>query len=311
MISFLSSPKAFIGETGVIQRNAIRSWQNVHPDAEITIYGNSTNAYEVCEELGVCCVSDVLCSPSGVPYFNSIVEHARIHARHDVQCYLNCDILMTKDMIKAVSCIDFPRYLVVGQRLDLVSGVQIDTTSNKLTIDLQKLNSKNKVSLHGSTGMDYFIFPRGMWEALPPLVIGRGGYDGALLAFCLRNKIPMVNATLAFPALHQFHDYGHVPGGLKTVIEGRDAKNNLLLHNIKHSTPNSADAPWLIVNGALIPNSIQKDWLRRIELTLRFDMKIEALSLAVRLLWRIAMATGIIKPRPFTIKDVISSTMKV
>jgi hypothetical protein len=144
-----------------------------------------------------------------------------------------------------------------------------------------------------------------MWKNLPHLVIGRVGYDGALLAYCLRNKIPLINATLAFPALHQFHDYRHLPSGKNNVLKDEDAQNNLMLHNIRHSIPNSADAQWLIANGGLVQNSIQKDWLRRIELILRFDMELEILSLVVRLFWRIAMKIGILTPKVFTIIDVI------
>jgi len=217
---------------------------------------------------------------------------------------------MTGEVIKVITAIDFPRYLVVGQRIDLAEGVDFDATSNHWKVDLLALFDKNGAQLHGPTAMDYFIFPRGMWQDLPTLVIGRGGYDGALVASCLRNKIPIINATLEVPALHQFHDYAHLPGGKNAVYEGSEAKNNLILHNIKHSIPNSADAQWLILDGVVIPNSIQKDWIRNIELTLRFDFGLGNLSLVVRLFWRIAMAIGILTPKGFTIQDVFFSSRR-
>jgi len=246
MITFLASPKPFTGHVGKIQRNAIRSWLAVHPEVEVLIYGDGEGVPEACGGMGVHHVSDISCSPSGIPFFNGIVEHARIHARHDVQCYLNCDILITEEIIKAIKLITFSRYLVVGQRIDLDEGVEIGASSEHWKEDVLRFVDKGKARLHEPTGMDYFIFPRGMWRGLPPLVIGRGGYDGALVTFCMRNKIPLINATLAIPVLHQFHDYRHMHGGEKSVFEGIDAQNNLLLHNIKHSIPNSADAQWLI-----------------------------------------------------------------
>ena len=311
MITFLSSPKAFTGNVRKIQLNAIRSWLAVHPDAEVIIYGDSERAVDACREVGVHNVPDIPCSPSGVPYFNSIVDHARIHARHDIQCYLNCDILMTEAVLKAIKPLEFPRYLVIGQRIDLSEGVDLDVTTANWKDELRKLAEQGKANMHAPSGMDYFIFPRGLWEGLPLLVIGRGGYDGALVAFCLRNKIPLINATLAILALHQFHDYGHMPGGEKEVFYCADARNNWRLHNVYYSISNSDDAPWLIVNGALLPNSIQKDWLRRIELKLRFDMKCEFLSKIARLLWRIAKAAGIIRSKSFTSKDIFALSGKV
>lgn len=307
MITFLSSPKAFTGYTGKIQCRAIRSWLGIHPLVEVIIYGDGEGVAEACGEMYVRHVPEIPCTPSGIPYFNDIVEHARIHARNDVQCYLNCDIMMKEEMIKAIQVLEFPRYLVIGQRIDLAEEVDYDVTAGNWKLDVLKFAERGQAHLHESTGMDYFIFPRGMWDGLRPLVIGRAGYDGALVAFCFRNKIPLINGTLAIPALHQFHDYGHVQGGRETVLMGRDAKNNILLHNIKHSVPDSADAHWVIVNGALIPNVIQRDLLRRIELALRFDMGCEILSLAVKVLWRIAVASGIHRVRLLTIQDILGS----
>lgn len=310
MITFLSSPKAFTGHIGKIQSRAIRSWLSIHPLVEVIIYGDGEGVAEACKELGVRHVNDISSTASGIPYFNSIVEHARIHARNDIQCYLNCDIMITKEMISSLKCLSFSSYLVIGQRIDLPEGVDFDASTDNWQLEILKYVERGQARLHDPTGMDYFIFPRGIWDGLLPLVIGRAGYDGALVAFCLRNKIPLINATLAFPAVHQFHDYSHVPGCEKTVFMGQDAKNNVLLHNIKHSVPNSADAQWLIVNGRLVPNTIQKDFLRRIELILRFEMGYEVLYLVIRAIWRISVATGIHRLRMLTIKDIISSDHK-
>jgi hypothetical protein len=307
MITFLSSPKSFTGHTGKIQRLAIQSWQQVCPDAEIILYGSGEGVESACRETGVKHVPEIKCSLAGIPYFNSIVEHAAMNAKNDIQCYLNCDIMLTKAIISAIRVIDFPRYLATGQRIDLSENIYPKSLSNT---DILKLLTNGQADLHGPTGMDYFIFPRGMWAGLPPLVIGRCGYDNALVAFCLRNKIPLINTTLAFPALHLFHDYSHVAGGKKTVVNGEDAINNLRWHKLKHSLPDSADAPWLIVENTLMPNAARKDWLRRIELTLRFNMKNEFLALLIRGLWRAGVAAKVIKPDSFTMKDIINSTLK-
>ena len=311
MITFLSSPKPFQDLAAKNQRLAIQSWVKVHPDAEVIIYGDGVGVSEACHELGVRHIPEIQCSDSGVPYFNSIVEHASKNARYNIQCYLNCDIIMTKELMSSIHFIEFPRFLIIGQRIDLAEGVASGMDLNQLKKnDLIELSEKGKAILQEPGAIDYFIFPRGIWVGLPPLVIGRGGYDNALITFCLRKKIPLINATLAFPALHLFHNYNHVSGGKETVYIGKDAQDNLLLHKIKHSLPDSTYASWLIENDKLIPNLAQNDWLKRIELKLRFDLKINFLSLIIRLLWRLFVSYGIIKPKIFTIKDIINSAMK-
>ncbi len=307
MITFLASPKAFVGPAEAIQKNAISSWQKVHPDAEVIIFGDSAGAAAACIELGAQHVPNVPCSPSGVPYFNGIVEYAKVHARHDIQVYLNCDILIHKTILSAIACIAFTHYLIVGQRIDLAEDVQLSITSDQWKDELRQLAGENKTVLHAPSGVDYFVFVRGMWQELPPLVIGRGGYDGALVAFCLRRGIPLIDGTYAIPAIHQFHDYGHVSGGQHLVIEGEDATNNCTLHNIKHSTPNSADAEWQIMRGKLIRSYGRSDWLRRIELHLRFVRGWDTLGLTPRLLWRLLVSCKLYHLNTPDIYDVLDS----
>ena len=310
MLTFLSSPKPFVGNADAIQRNAILSWKAVHPDVEVIIYGDGESVAEVCHEMGLRHIPDTPCAPSGIPYFNGIVEHAYKNAKYDIQCYLNCDILLTSDIIDAVKNISFDQFLITGQRIDLREDVEIDVTKDNWPNKLIDIIETGRAELHSPTGMDYFIFKRGMWQSLLPLVIGRGGYDDSLVLDCLRKKIPLINGTLSIIAIHQFHDYGHHKGGIETTMLGEDAQNNLLLHKNIHSRPSSADAPWLIVNGNLATNSIQRGMLRKIEHFVRFRLGFEKISLSFRILWRIAVAVGITKPKMITIDDIIESAIK-
>ena len=310
MLTFLASPKPFIGNAGKIQRNAILSWKVMHPEAEIIIYGDGEGVADVCREAGAHHVPDVPCSPSGIPTFNAIAEHAAMHAKYDIQCYLNCDIIFLSNIYEAVRKISFDKFLVSGQRIDLHEGVEIDVTKEHWQEELLEIIKSGKAELHAPTGMDYFIFKRGMWQSLLPLVIGRGGYDDALVLYCFRNKIPFINATLSIVAVHQFHDYGHQKGGRETVMWGEDARNNIDLHRNYHSRLNSADAPWLAVDGCVTANSIQRDLLRRIELYVRFQLGLERISLIFRILWRIGVLVGIVKPKLFSFQDIPELALK-
>lgn len=221
MITFLASPKAFVGLAATQQMAAIRSWLAVGAGIEVILYGDSLGTAEVCRALGIRHVPDIEATERGIPYFGAIAGHAAEHARYDVQVYLNCDILLTPHILLASEHISLSAFLMIGQRIDLSEGVEVNANDPGLSSQLKMLADAHRISLHTPGGSDYFAFRRGMWKDLPPVVIGRGGYDNALIAYCLQRRIPVVDATLAVPALHQFHDYGHAAGGVGEVFGGR------------------------------------------------------------------------------------------
>ena len=305
MITFLSSPKPFKGIAKEHQYRAIRSWQAAAGDAEVILYGDSPGIEEAGRELGVEVVKEIGCAPSGIPYVGAIVEHAAAHARHEWQVYLNGDILLS-NLLPALQCVTLPRFLVVGQRMDLGEEVYVDVTQLDWKATLRRLAEEGKATLHSATGVDYFAFRRGTFAKLPPIVIGRAGYDHALLAWCFRHRIPVVDATFSVVALHQFHEYKHVAGGAATVERGEDARRNTTFAGGRHSTPNIADANYAIRRQRLIPCEARGDWLRRTELKLRFQWGLDRLGLLVRIPWRVLRALGWRPQLAPTLEDILN-----
>jgi hypothetical protein len=289
VITFLSSPKPFVGLDADNQLRAIRSWQQAVPGAEIVLYGplslsESAQLPEWCR-----CVTETKTTPDGLPYFNDIVAHARIHVSHDIQIYLNCDIVLTDSLRAALpSLAGLSEFLVVGQRLDLIEGALVHPASSIIS-QLVDYVARGQVEVHPKTGMDYFLFRRGMWADLPSLIVGRGAYDNALLAYCLRRRIPVIDGTRAIVAVHQFHDYRHVPGGKRAVFSGREEGENRRRHDIVHGAPNIGDADFRLVRGMVQPNS-GRSFLRQLELRLRFEWGWKLASYGIRLLRKILHA---------------------
>ena len=102
MLTLFTTPKAFRGHIGVIQRNALRSWTLLDADVEVIVFGDDEGAAELCEELGIRHIAEVERSASGAKQLASIFGRAQEMARHDVLCYLNCDIVLTQDFVQAV-----------------------------------------------------------------------------------------------------------------------------------------------------------------------------------------------------------------
>jgi hypothetical protein len=295
MITFLSSPKAFEGKALIDQTRAIRSWKSVHPDVEVILFGKASGAKELSEELGIVYYPEVDTSESGVPLFNAIVQMAQTRAKHDLQVYLNCVIILTPCFYSAMGPMPWERFLVIGQRITVDKQVSIDVSNYEILIELNRLASIGKVRLDSPNAIDYFMFPRGLWHSLPPVIIGRAFYDGALLAHCLRSNIPIVDATFASPVLHPEHEYQHVKGGMSEVWKGRDAKLNQRRNGIKHSSPSTSDAQWRIEADVITKNTGRQDWLRSLEMKCRFIWGIPSLWLGIRIIWRIFCAIGVLK----------------
>lgn len=305
MITFLSSPKAFTGYVAENQRSAIRSWQALAEDVEVILYGRSDGLSAFVVDLGVHHVPDIKCTPSGIPYFNDIVEHARIHAKHDIQVYVNCDILLTPSIVEAIASIKFPRFVMVGERIDLGKDASLDVTTPGWKQRLVEEVRAGRVSLKQPFTIDYFVFRRGMWDGLPPVIIGRGGYDTALVAYCLRREISLVDATFQVSALHQYHDYSHSTGGETAIMYGSDATENLRIHGVLHSAPGPADADYQLRQGSLKSFKCRGDRLRAAELYVRYVLGMDTMSFALRSLWRILRALGILQYRSASLSEML------
>lgn len=306
MITFLSSPKPFVGIDGDNQIKAVTSWVNIDPHVEVIIYGKAKNAGEVCHMLGARYVPEIESSPSGLPYFNAIAEHARTTGKYDIQIYLNCDILLSKKVLSALKLVTFDKFLVIGQRIDLAQNVSIKVDRNQWTQSLTTLAASGKATLHGPTGKDYFIFPRGLWKGLPSLIIGRGGYDSALMAFCLRKNIPIIDATFIIPAFHLAHKYKIIKGKKQKITLDAEAVVNSELHDIVHSAPTISDASWRMEDSHLERNRARGDWFRYFENWLRYRCRMKAASYFVRAIWRLLTKFGIYRRKKISIYDVIA-----
>ncbi len=285
MLTILSSPKPFVDEAARIQLNALRSWRAIHPDVEIFIFGAPTGAVEAAAEVGAVIVPEIESSASGAPSFNAMTRHAAQHGRHDLQIYVNGDIVLDETVYRAMETARrrFGRFLLVGERMDLARGATIDVQTQNWQHGLDALALTGKLAAHGPTGIDYFGFARGEWADLPPVFMGRAMCDLALLSYCFKHKIPVIDGTLAVVAVHQYHDYQHVAGGKDQVFHGEDRMLMTQAHGLKRSLPTIADADWRISAwGKIEPDRHRRRFFRRVELQVRYGLGLGRIALLFR-----------------------------
>ena len=242
MITLFSTPKAFVGHINMIQRNAIRSWQRLHPDVEIILVGDDAGAAEVCAEFGIRHIPHVEKNRYGTKYLASIYDQVHNAARHRTLCHVNCDIVLMSDFTRAARAIihSQERFVMGGRRWDVNVQQPLDFDQPDWEQNLARF-ARTTNRPRPFQWIDYFLFPRDLYyKQIPPFVVGRPGWDNWLLWYPLSLKLPLIDASQEVLAVHQNHDYGYHPEGEKGVWHGEEAQENYRLHQGKFATLGNA-----------------------------------------------------------------------
>ncbi len=243
MLTIFSTPKPFLGHIGTIQRNALHSWKLLHPDAEIILFGDDAGTADVCREFGLRHEPIVQRSEFGTKRLDSIFGTAQKIARHNILSYANCDIILTQDFVRALGELLAWRsnFLMIGRRWDVDVTEPLDfSASNWETRILTRAKSEGLQRLHYN--IDYFLFQRGLYPRIPPLVIGRIWWDHWLVQNAHQGGAPVVDVSSVVCAIHQNHDYGYHPQGMAGVWNDEEARRNLALLGGKSNSRTIEDA---------------------------------------------------------------------
>jgi hypothetical protein len=256
MLTFFTTGKPFVGHSGVIQRNALKSWTLLHPDAEVILFGDDEGAAEVAEELGIRHEPHTEKNAAGSNRVDYMFARAQAIARHNVLCYSNCDIIFMEDFRAALERVlaEHEHFLVVGRRWD----AEITRPRDFANPDWQK-QIRNVALLTGKQRppdwIDYFLFSRGLFADLPPLVVGRVHWDNWMVWKALQLKKPVVDVSRAVVAVHQNHDYRHHPQGKQGVWHGEEAGDNYQLAGGWRHLRTIADASHALRTDGIKPNT--------------------------------------------------------
>jgi hypothetical protein len=255
MVTLFAVPKPFVGQTAVIQHNSIESWKSFHPDYQIILFGNEEGIAEAARVHGLEHVPEVRRNELGTPLMNAVFEDAEKIARFPILCYVNSDIMLLQDLNAAVERVrDAENFLMVGQRWNLDVADRIDFSRPEIDREL-RLRTMHHGALALMWAMDYFVFPRGMWQKLPQFAIGRPGWDNWMLYQSRTMNIELINSSLVVMAIHQNHPPAY-------TIDGVEAKQN---QQTLESTGMARPYTLLDATQMLTPFSLQSIALRNPE----------------------------------------------
>jgi hypothetical protein len=230
MLTFFTTAKAFEGHSGIIQSNALQSWKRLDPGVEVILFGDDLGAAEISTEFGLRHEAHVQRHPSGMKYLNYMFARAQNIARHGCLCYSNCDIILMADFWKAFQRERVRRepFLMIGRRWDTDITEPIDFRDKGWQAKVRQAALAANV-LQATHFIDFFVFRKGLYDEIPPMVVGRSYWDHWLVWKALERGAEVVDATPFMMAVHQNHGYGYHPQGKRGTNEDELALRNIAL----------------------------------------------------------------------------------
>lgn len=262
-LTLFTAPKPFSDKhIAMIQRNAIRSWLQLGSGVEVLLVGEDEGIAEVASEVGVRHLPQTERNAYGTPLLNSIFQLAHQWAKHPILCYTNADIIFLDDLLPTVQRVTecFQRFLIGGQRWDLDVKQPIIFSAGWEQAMRQRLEHEGQ--LHPPAGSDYFIFPRGLFDDLPPFTLGRAGWDNWMIFAGRAAGLPVIDATGEITTVHQNHDYSHLPGG-QPHYRLPESIENVRLAGGRETVFTLRDTNWKVTFKGIQPTSITEVGLSR------------------------------------------------
>lgn len=224
MLTLFALPKPFDGEIEAIQLAAVASWTALGDSVQVVLVGDEPGVAEAAGELGVEHVSEVVRNEHGTPLLDDAFARVDAIARHPWRGLVNADVLLGPDLLDALETLlpRVPRFLLIGQTRDLPAALVEPDPVRRPSVALER------GALRGVAALDWFVFPAGHLDPLPPFAVGRAGFDNWIV-WRGRQRGPVIDATDAVVAVHQTHEYDHVQGGKDGAYYGPEAARNVEL----------------------------------------------------------------------------------
>lgn len=258
MFTIFSAPKPFQGHAGIIQRNAVESWKRLGSGCEVILFGNDRGTEDVAREVGVRHIPLVLRNEYGTPLISDIFAQAQAHARCDLLCYVNADIILMADFEDAVRRVAsfVEKFLMIGRRCNIDIDRLIDFRGD-WQAELRS-HLRERGCLGAPTGLDFFAFRRGAFVDMPCFAVGRPAWDAWTVCDALKRGMAVFDATPSVVVVHQNHDYSHVKDGTGRAWEGPEADTNraLATQNYPSFKPwhyQVQSARWVVYPSRILP----------------------------------------------------------
>jgi hypothetical protein len=277
MLTLFSIPKAFSGSAGIHQANAIGSWIRLGAECDVILFGDEPGMTQIAAKFGVRHVPELQRNSEGTPILSDVFSRADALARHPLLCFVNSDIVLFNDILAASNIVAARRrsFLMVSSRFSLqieealAFGPDWDQSLRERAVGESRM--------YPAGGSDIFVYPRGLFGAVPPFAIGRGYWDNWLIRRSVQLGASVIDATGTVVAVHLDHDYRHVvqsrPEGPSEadVLASAEGQRNLALAGGRGRLYTVYDATAVLTADGRLVSTLRpsliwrriKAWLRR------------------------------------------------
>lgn len=249
MLTIFGTCKPFVHEEDIAnQTTAIKSWTLLEPRPDVILLGRDKGVKEVAAKLGCHHARKIETSKKGTPIVESVFAKARRHAKFDIMCYADADMVLLQDFMEAVKIVSaqFPQFLMIGRRRcvypkrPLLIGEGPDWKEE--TRRLAMLWGEPRRSDLG--GSDYFVYVKGMYDIpFPHVYLGRRRWDLWLVGIVLKRGIPVVDTTEDVLAAHLHHREWKRPA--------EEVRHNVKAIGTDAIRGTLQEATWALKNGRL------------------------------------------------------------
>jgi hypothetical protein len=248
---------------------------------DVLLIGDEEGVEAIENEFEITVRKDIRRNKYGTPQLDSIFSVADEHSKQPYLCYANADMIFLSDLFPAIDMVSarFHSFLMVGRRWDLEVVEPVLGDFDQLRQRLAQAGT-----LHPAAGSDYFIFPRGAFLDIPAFALGRAGWDNWMIYSARAQHIPVVDATEAITAIHQDHDYGHLPRG-EPHYGMHESEENIQLAGGREMIFTSRDANWRLHSGGLRRSRLHAGLARSVEASLIAKLGPGRFSRLIRLIF--------------------------
>jgi hypothetical protein len=264
-LTIFTAPKPFTNpHINIIQRNALGAWSRL-ADVDVLMIGDETGIPEAAREFGVKNIGQVERDEKGIPLVSAVMEIGHKYTDSPVLCYANADMLLMSDMVRAARTVSEQAedFLFVGQRWNLDLPGPFDFSGDwesRLRLEVAR-----RGEFYSPWGIDYFVFPRHLYTKVPNFTIGRPAWDNWMVYHARKSFGMAIDATRDVLAVHQNHDYSHLPGN-KPPYGSEVARSNLVKAGGRKCVYNILDTNHELVHGRIRrPQTRLVRLLRRLE----------------------------------------------
>ena len=254
-LTVFSAPKPFADpHINIIQRNAVQSWSRLG-DVDVILIGDEAGIPETARELGVRNVPQVQRDEKGIPLVNAVMEIGHQYSNSPILCYANGDMILMSDLLRAArnASEQAGDFLMVGQRWNLDLNEPLDFSGDWES--RLRLEVAERGQCFTPWGIDYFVFPRHLYTSTPDFTIGRVAWDNWMIYHARKAFGIAIDATPDVLAVHQNHDYGHIPE--KTLRGTEVARSNLAKAGGRKCIYNTLDTNRELVKGRIVRPQIR------------------------------------------------------